>query len=337
MGYIKMVNNQYLKCPFPYFGGKSKIADVIWGYFGDVKKYIEPFYGSGACLLNRPQPFEGDEIVVDKDGHICNVWRALQSDPDAVAKVCDYPINHAELSARKKRLNKEGEGLLQKLIDDDTYYDIELAGYYIWAASCWIGAGLTRINQIPELSTGKGIHTVGKRPHLTGSGNGIHAVGQKVDSGITSDVREPYQITLWNWFRVLSKRLRYVRVVCGDWTRVCGGNWQDDKGNVAIFFDPPYSLEAGRDNSLYSQDSLTVAHDVRKWCIARGKLKTHRIILAGYEGEHNELENLGWFKHEWTAGGGYSTLRKTGDNENRKKERLWISPHCIFKSQVKLF
>jgi DNA adenine methylase len=73
---------------------------------------------------------------------------------------------------------------------------------------------------------------------------------------------------------------------------------------------------------------MTVANDVRKWCIDRGKDKRYRIVLAGYEGEHEELLNHGWVAHAWTAGGGYS---KTGhsENENRKKEILWVSPHCL--------
>jgi len=39
-----------LIAPFPYFGGKRKIASVVWEYLGDPKTYIEPFFGSGAVL-----------------------------------------------------------------------------------------------------------------------------------------------------------------------------------------------------------------------------------------------------------------------------------------------
>ena len=49
------------KAPFPWFGGKARIAAQVWQRFGDVRNYVEPFFGSGAVLLNRPRPFVGSE------------------------------------------------------------------------------------------------------------------------------------------------------------------------------------------------------------------------------------------------------------------------------------
>jgi len=57
-----------MKAPFPYFGGKSRISSQVWERFGDVARYIEPFAGSLAVLLDRPSPFNGREIVNDSDG-----------------------------------------------------------------------------------------------------------------------------------------------------------------------------------------------------------------------------------------------------------------------------
>jgi len=56
-----------LDTPFPYFGGKSKIADIVWKRLGDVPNYVEPFFGNGAVLLRRPHK-PGIETVNDKDG-----------------------------------------------------------------------------------------------------------------------------------------------------------------------------------------------------------------------------------------------------------------------------
>jgi site-specific DNA-adenine methylase len=47
-----------LKAPFPYFGGKSAIAPVVWQRFGDPPNYDEPFVGSAAVLLARPPSVE---------------------------------------------------------------------------------------------------------------------------------------------------------------------------------------------------------------------------------------------------------------------------------------
>ena len=43
-----------LRAPFPWFGGKSRVAAVVWRAFGDVPNYVEPFAGSLAVLLGRP-------------------------------------------------------------------------------------------------------------------------------------------------------------------------------------------------------------------------------------------------------------------------------------------
>jgi len=43
-----------LRAPFPWFGGKSKVAEVVWRAFGYVPNYVEPFAGSLAVMLGRP-------------------------------------------------------------------------------------------------------------------------------------------------------------------------------------------------------------------------------------------------------------------------------------------
>lgn len=73
-----------MKAPFPWFGGKSKVAPIIWDRFGDVPNYVEPFFGSGAVLLNRPTE-SGTETINDLDCMVANFWRALQHDPEALA------------------------------------------------------------------------------------------------------------------------------------------------------------------------------------------------------------------------------------------------------------
>jgi len=333
-----------MKAPFPYFGGKSAVADIVWQALGQPKHYIEPFFGSGAVLLARPEYEPGMiESVCDKDGFLANVWRALQSNPDEVAKWCDWPVNHADLSARKKRLITNEEYLVENLIKDDTWCDSKLAGYWIWATSCWIGSGLTRPNAIPHISDGgQGVHAIGGIPHISDGGQGVHARGAIPHIGHGGKgVQEPYKTTLYSYFRQLSERLRYVRVVCGDWTRICGGEWQNRRGVCGMFFDPPYSDE-DRDTQLYHHDSISVGKDVEKWCLERGKLKTYRIVVAGYDSEYKTLINDGWTVKKWLAQGGYSSAGKkdTRGQINRHRETLLFSPYCLMlkeNCQKKLF
>ena len=384
-----------MKAPFPYFGGKSTVAPVIWAALGQPKHYIEPFFGSGAVLLNRPDynPTKHMETICDKDGYVCNVWRSLQMEPEAVAKVCDCPVNHADLNARRRYLLKNAD-LLKNLVDDPDWHDVRMAGYWVWAASCWIGSGLTRPDSMPRVDSEVGVNKFrGKKPHIGNDGEGVHhlnvAGGRpqvgvqgagvhqagtipsvRDDRGINNQipllshetglcrrpcygansahgvhkttltdeiapglcVLDPYTPGLYDWFRQLSERLRRVRVVCGDWSRVCGGDWQDDRGTCGIFFDPPYSAEAGRDPTIYQEESATVAHEVREWCRARADRKTYRIVLAGYYDEHSTLLDEGWTVHRWSAHGGFANKAKDKTKckgeENRHKEALFFSPHC---------
>jgi site-specific DNA-adenine methylase len=158
-----------------------------------------------------------------------------------------------------------------------------------------------------------------KRPLITND-----SVGVASHSGISA------------WMAALADRLRFVRVCCGDWSRVCGPTPTVKQGLTAVFFDPPYSGETGRAKVYGHTEDMSVAHDVRKWCLENGADKRLRICLAGYAGEHDELEAHGWDVFRWKARGGFGSQRADGANENAKRERLWFSPHCV-KPERRLF
>jgi len=88
-----------LKAPFPWFGGKSRVAHLVWERFGDVPNYVEPFAGSLAVMLARPHA-PRIETVNDLDCFIANFWRAVQQAPEEVARWADWPVNEADLHAR---------------------------------------------------------------------------------------------------------------------------------------------------------------------------------------------------------------------------------------------
>ena len=70
-----------MKAPFPWFGGKSRVASVVWQAIGNVDNYVEPFAGSLAVLLARRESHvraDGlwpTETVNDKDAYLANFWR----------------------------------------------------------------------------------------------------------------------------------------------------------------------------------------------------------------------------------------------------------------------
>jgi len=97
-----------LKAPFPWFGGKSKVAHLVWERFGNVPNYVEPFAGSLAVLLGRPTA-PGTETVNDLDCYLANFWRAIKDNPSTTATWADWPVNEADLIARHRWLMDQDE------------------------------------------------------------------------------------------------------------------------------------------------------------------------------------------------------------------------------------
>ena len=126
-----------LKAPFPYFGGKSAVAAEVWRRFGNVKNYVEPFFGSGAVLLGRPH-WRSDgprlvETVNDADGLLANFWRAMTADAEAVAHHADWPVNEADLHARHLWLVGQRERITERLMADPEWLDAKAAGWWVWS------------------------------------------------------------------------------------------------------------------------------------------------------------------------------------------------------------
>lgn len=427
---------EFLKSPYPYFGGKAKIASEIWRRLGDVPNYVEPFFGGGSVLLKRPveHPYlRRIETVNDKDGMISNFWRALQAEPDTVARFADWPVNENDLHARHYWLVQRKDSLQSQLEGDPDFYDAKIAGWWVWGMALWIGSGfcsgdgswvsvdgeLVKVDtsnagvcgKLPRVSGSQGVASqrphvgnagVGvaapsldtayavqrKRPHLTNyqgvaaveAGAGLRQLPPLADSGqgiarqvmrlsaasqginrkmpSTGDAspgvarqllslgdagrrvqrkraslgsqgrgfvnQDAYD--LYDYFDVLSARLRRVRVCSGDWTRVLGDSPTTKLGITAVVLDPPYTHE-GRATDLYNVDHPDIAAQVRQWAIENGNDPFLRIVYCGYEDDFVWPD--GWTSLKWTPGGGFDGQRKHGENNNRNREIIWFSPHCL--------
>jgi len=312
-------SKQQLVAPFPWFGGKSRVADIVWDRFGDVPNYVEPFAGSLAVLLGRPRAHEARiETANDLDGFIANFWRAIAADPQATAAAADWPINENDKHARHVWLVGQRESLQRRLEGDPDFYDAKIAGWWAWGVCMWIGGGfcsgtgpwvsidgeLVKVKggddpgvtlDIPSLTTanGRGLLSVTQAgvsrqlPHLGDAGQGVHkaSISRQLPS-LGSDrgvLRKDTVDTggLYSWFDRLSTRLR-----------------------------------------------TTVSDDVRAWCLEHGGDPLLRIALCGYEGEgHEALLEAGWTAHAW-ASNGYGHVEGAGGS-NRLKERIYFSPACL--------
>ena len=335
--------------PFPYFGTKRLAAATIWAALGaDIPNVVIPFAGSLSELWARPA-IGKVETVNDASGLVANFWRAVQADPDAVAENADKPVIEVDLHAWHMHLVREAQGLRERLERSPFEFDAVLAGRWAWGASAWLGSGWCDPGLLtaegappkrrPEISggsgrarNGHGVHrtklpTLGevvhkiraKIPYLSGGASTGVGYGRGVHKG---DARRE---GLVGWMRALADRLRYVRVICGDFERILTPAVTTSHGLTGVILDPPYAQDM-RTKNIYAHEDANAAKRAAAWARDHGDDPLLRIVLCGLEGEHNMP---GWRCVAWKGHGGYG-LQGTGrGRKNRDRERLWLSPGCL--------
>jgi len=163
--YRSSIDHEQLRAPFPWFGGKRRVAQLVWSRLGDVRSYNEPFAGGLSVLLGRPTT-PRIETVNDLDCFIANVWRAIQNDPVGVAFWCDGPVNEADLHSRHRWLVSRGRKLVEKCRVDPHYFNAKVAGWWLYGQCLWIGSGWCEAMRPPSklerpetfTSVHKGVH-----------------------------------------------------------------------------------------------------------------------------------------------------------------------------------
>ena len=326
-------SSRVLRAPFPYFGGKRDVADLIWARLGRPKQYIEPFCGSAAVLLAAPAPAPL-EVVGDQNGFIANFWRATKHPPTAVADAAEYPVSHIDLGARHIWLMEQRERLAEELQDPNWPGDAKVAGWWLWGQCCWIGSGWcdwfredpprrqrgygdsgAREDEIPHVSSaGMGIQATGQIPYVGSAGMGIQAPGQipqVSDAGRGSPLTSG-GLTALHWLTKLAARLERVRIIHGHWSRCLNSHYGGD--DTAVFLDPPYLAY----EKLYGEKSTPVADKVAAWAQDNAHL---RIALCGHRGDYDlpGWEVVPWERKRLT----YSS------NKTKDQEAIWFSPACL--------
>lgn len=330
-----------VKAPFVWFGGKRRVASIVWDALGDVDNYVEPFAGSLAVLLQRPSWHRGRcETVNDADCYLANFWRALAHDPEAVAEHADWPVNECDLFARHLWLVNEGRERIARMEDDPEFFDAKVAGWWAWGINAWIGSGWCSGNGPWQRGPGREPQASAddrKLPHLGNAGQGVNRqLPHLGNAGQGVNRQRPHLGDaghgIYEYFRDLAERLRTVRVCCGDWSRIVTDGALSFGSTVGVFLDPPY-LGDVRTTDLYTVDDHTISHAVREWALAHGDDPRYRIVLAGYGPEHEEHMPSSWRVHAYSASAAYQTAAQTngtkGNQANRHQERLWFSPGCI--------
>lgn len=333
-----------MKAPFPYFGGKGRAAPIIWSALGDPGCYVEPFAGSAAVLLDRPKVHgRRVETLNDADGWLVNAWRAIQLDPSGVAKHCYGPVSEIDYHARLAWLQaRRDEEFVLWLEGDPEHYDAKVAGWWLYVLSCGIGdpfgPGPWHVvdGHLRKGDAGQGVKR--KLPHLGNAGQGVNRglphlgdAGKGVNRELPHLGNAGHEARIAAYLSQLANRLERVRITCGSWERVLTpsvlGATSGGDGKTAVFLDPPYSTS----HDIYAVTTKGIDAEVRAWCLrAPSNL---RIVLAGFESDHDELLGHGWTVVQGGAG-------SSGYNVNYldcRRERLWLSPSCLLTKQNSMF
>lgn len=279
-----------MKPLFWWYGNKRRVARKVWDYLGNPRLYIEPFGGSLAVLLGRPSVPQGArEIVNDRDHMIVNFWRAVRADHEAVADAAMWPPYEADLTARHRWLLTEGAAILQANIPSDPFwYDAQIAGWWWWGLTMWLGRGWMVSGHRATLRSNRPLPHNKQRDEIVAA---LHAAAD---------------------------RLRNVSVYAGSWETCVSKTIMRCAApeDTAVFLDPPYQSEGIDTRQLYSVGTTT--DDVVEWCKAHGE--SVRIVLCGYR---DDYDLNGWSVVPWSGSRGF---RK--DMANRHREALYVSPAC---------
>ena len=282
-----------VKAPFPYYGNKRRHAPDIWARLGPTKVYVEPFAGSLGVLINRPHiPTGGLEVVNDKNGHVANLWRSIKLHPKETAHWADHPATDQDNRARANHVKDLEHALDQKLREHPDACDPQLAAYWAYVVSSTVGNRLGY-----------------SRP-------------QAGYIGVQNRQEPPLPV----WLTQLADRLRYVKILAGDWrSTLTPGATHANRLNppYAAFLDPPYRTHE-RTDSLYKSDAIDsdqTAEDSYEWAVEKGEDKRWRIAYCMHEGDFPVPD--GWTSLTYTLAG-----IKREDRQHRRDEIIF-SPHCV--------
>lgn len=277
-----------MKAPFPYFGGKSRVAGLVNLSLSGIDNYVEPFAGSLAVLLSKDHKYKS-EIVNDIDHFLINFWRSIKYDPLGTYEHSQYPITEIDLHARHKYLVSKSDDLKSKISNID-YYDCQIAGWWIWGKCASVGNNWLQTKGLKAL------------PAISGAGHGIQ--------GLTANPLEH--------FNLLSKRLSDVTIKCEDWLSSI-----EIKENTGIFLDPPYDLS--NRSSVYSNEA-DIYSDVLQWAISNEN-KDLKIVLCGYDGFDvpGTWKSYNWTTNGGMSN--LKGAKKTG-KMNASREMIYFSPAC---------
>lgn len=102
-----------MKAIIKYPGSKWLLANWIINFFPKHHSYLEPFFGAGAVLFNKPR--SNIETVNDLDGNVVNLFECIRSNPGKLADII-YKIPYAR-EVYKNAFHEEPKDPFEKAVN----------------------------------------------------------------------------------------------------------------------------------------------------------------------------------------------------------------------------
>lgn len=194
-------------------GGKSQLLDDIRltypsGLGESITKYAEPFVGGGAVLFDILSSYNLKEIFIsDINAELINTYCRIRDNvEELISLLNEYQNEYVPLeNEERKKYYYDKRNRFNKLkIKNNISFNLECAALFIFLNKTCFN-GLYRVNQ-------KGLYNV--------------PMGAYKNPKICDDIG----------LRKISKALKSVVIVCGDYTQ--SDAFIDDK--TFVYFDPPY-------------------------------------------------------------------------------------------------
>lgn len=207
-------------------GNKSRVSPIIWKGLGDIKRFVDPFAGSGSIYITRPPEVDKHlrwVVLGDASGYVSNYLRAIVSHEQYLYDFFSGYVHEERrhIAAREYVKKYDAELLHEKLLSHPNWCDPELA-------ACWML---------------------------------IYNGGLNRDYGRsrTGCAQEPDRLLDW-------KGDQNILVRYGDWEKCVRNSmldrYKNKKGNVVgVVLDPPYSGT----EKYYKGSTKGVAAEAYEW------------------------------------------------------------------------
>lgn len=277
--------------PLKWHGGKHYLAPWIISHFPEHTHYVEPFFGGGSVLLQKPAEFiEGhSEVVNDLNGELVCFWQVLQDDSlfKEFSKLIDVvPFSEEAFDNAAKHLKTL----------DPANYSLKLGPYetVIRAASFFVRNRQSRQGLMKDFATMSRTRT-------------RRGMNEQVSSWLTAIERLPE----------IHARLKRVVIFNKDAIELIK---QQDGPKTLFYLDPPYLHETRVTKSDYQHEMCYGDHEDLLELLGHIKGK---FILSGYRSKLYDDWEYDWdFKRVEKQIDNKASSKKSKD---QKTECLWMN------------